>query len=409
MVTTSVLAPSERYSDALLDSMRLRGDPAADRVIQALFADREVTEARRLLRTLVENDQPPPDGLPPEVLAYLNAAPPVRVESVGAIEKGQDLFVEHGPIMLMCLGCYSLPASYAAAKGVIVLHRTAYLEKRPTKRLFETTQMVIDVMTPGGLEPGGRGVRTAQKVRLMHAAVRYMLQNDRSQPWDPALGVPINQEDLAGTLMAFVWGTLDGLVRLGVHPPAAAQDEYLAAWRFVGRLMGLDEALIPPTVADAQHLKQRIEERQVAPSEEGRVLTKALLDMMARNSEVAPLKDMPAVLMRHFLPENVADFLQIPKHAFEKLAIDALEILAKGEDLLLRDSPVLQRASSYFSVHFIRWMINVELGGKSAPFVIPLELERRWNLHGAPEPTFWARLVAWFRRGLQRLFAGTSS
>jgi len=235
-----------------------------------------------------------------------------------------------------------------------------------------------------------------------------MLQNDRERPWNPELGVPINQEDLAGTLMAFVWGTLDGLARLGVHPPAAAQEEYLAAWRFVGRLMGLDEALIPPTVADAERLKQRIEARQVAPSEEGRVLTKALLDMMARNSEALPLRDMPAVLMRHFLPENVSDFLGIPKHSFEKLAVDALELLAKGEDLLLRDSPLLQKASSHFSVHFIRWMINVELGGKSAPFVIPLELERRWNLHGAPEPTFWQRLVQWFRRGWLQLFAGAS-
>jgi hypothetical protein len=238
----------------------------------------------------------------------------------------------------------------------------------------------------------------------MHAAVRYMLQNDREQPWPAELGVPINQEDLAGTLMAFVWGTLDGLEKLGVHPPAPAREEYLAAWRFVGRLMGLDPALIPGTVADAERLKQRIEDRQIAPSEEGRLLTRVLLDMMERNSEGAPLKAMPAILMRHFLPEHVADFLGVPKHAFEKLAIEALELLAKGEDLLMRDSPVLQRAARSFSVHFIRWMISVELGGRAAPFSIPLELERRWNLHGAPEPTFLQRLAAWFRRGWHRLF-----
>jgi len=404
MVTTSAATQSDRYSDAVLDAARLRGDPPADRVIQALFADRAVTEARRLLGTLVRNDQPPPDGLPPEVTEYLNAAPALAPETAGSIEQGQALFTEHGPIMLMCLGCYSLPASYAAAKGVVVLHRTAYLERRPTKRLFETTQMVIDVMTPGGLEPGGRGVRTAQKVRLMHAMVRHMIENDREQPWPAELGVPINQEDLAGTLMTFVWGTMDGLSKLGVHPPAQAKEQYLSAWRYVGRLMGLEEALIPRTMAEAEHLKQRIQDRQVAPSEEGRALTKALLDMMERNSELPPLQGMPSTLMRHFLPENVADFLGIPKHPLERLAVDALELLAQGEEVSLRDSPAIQHAARYFSVHFIEWMINVELGGRSAPFVIPLHLQRRWGIGKETEPTFFQRFLAWLARGWRRLF-----
>lgn len=396
----------ERWTDALLDSMRQRGDPPADRVIESLLADREMLEARKLLRALVENDQPPPEGMPSEVIEYLNGFSVPTGPSAEAIQHGQELFAEHGPIMLMCLGCYSLPASYAAAKGVKVLHRTAYLERRPTKRLFETTQMVIDVMTPGGLEPGGRGVRTLQKVRLMHAMVRYLIRNDRAHPWPPELGIPINQEDLAGTLMAFVWGTLDGLFKLGVRPSPREQEEYLGAWRVVGRLMGVDEILIPRTVPEAEVLKERIELRQIAPSEEGRALTKALLEVMERNSEIAALKHVPAALMRHFLPADVSDFLGIPKHRFEALAVEALRFLATGQELLTRDSPALERAARSFSIHLIRWMISVELGGRSAPFVVPLELHRRWRL--TPEPTFLERVVQWFERRFRRLFGGPS-
>jgi hypothetical protein len=172
--------------------------------------------------------------------------------------------------------------------------------------------------------------------------------------------------------------------------------------------MGVEDVLLPRNMADAERLKQRIEDRQVGPSEEGRVLTRALLDMMEQNGEVAPLKGMPAVLMRHFLPENVSDFLGIPKHRFEALAALALKLLAEGEELLLRESPVIQRAARHFSVHFINWMIHVELGGKSAPFVIPLELHRRWGLRGAEEPTFWERLVQWALRGFRRLFGQRS-
>lgn len=395
------MTETAQYSDAFLDGMRLRGDPPADRVIEALMAGHQADEARALLRTLVENDQPPPTGLPPEVTSYLQASANFDATAGETLVKGEDLFAEHGAVMLLCLGCYALPASYGAAKGVVVLHRTAYLERRPAKRLFETTQMVIDVMTPGGLGPGGRGVRTVQKVRLMHAMVRYFLQNDPTRPWPAELGLPINQEDLAGTLTAFVWGTLDGLARLGVTPAADAQEDYLAAWRCVGRLMGIVPELLPKNMAEATALRLRIEERQVAPSAEGRELTQALLEMMQQNSDFAPLKHVPAVLMRHFLPERVADFLGVPHYPSE-LAVEALEVVERADSKLLNDLPILTRVARSFSLHFLNWMLNVETGGRSAPFVIPPELKERWGL--AQPASFWQRLAAWFGRTLRGLF-----
>ncbi len=389
---------AERISDALLDQMRQQGDPPADRVIEALFADREVAEARHLLRTLVMNDAPPPDGLPPEVLEYLRTTERLDAAAGEPIEAGQQLFAEHGPLILMCLAHYSLPAAYAAAKGVQVLHRTAYLEKRPAKRLFETTQMVIDVMTPGGLAAGGRGVRAAQKVRLMHAMVRHLIQNDPAHAWDPSLGVPINQEDLAGTLMTFSWITLDGLAKLSIHPSARAQGEYLAAWRAVGRLMGVDELLLPATVAEAERLTRRIQERQIAPSQAGKLMTQALLEMVQDSSDTRCLKELSAALMRHFLPEPVADFLGVPKHRLDALCVDAISVLARGGNDALGELPAVASAAHHFSLHFIQWMVNVELNGRSAPFVIPEHLRKHWRLDPNTEPSFWKRLSEWLGR-----------
>ena len=162
--------------------------------------------------------------------------------------------------------------------------------------------------------------------------------------------------------------------------------------------MGVEEVLLPRTMQEAEALKERIEKRQVAPSDEGRVLTRALLEVMRRNSELSPLQDLPAALMRHFLPERVSDFLGIPEHRFQELAVDALKLLTEGGELLLRESPELQRTARSFSIHFIRWMVDVQLGGRSAPFVVPLELRRRWRL--TPEPTFSERLVQWVQAEL---------
>src|SRR5687768_16325233 len=190
------------WSDAFLDSKRTRGDEAADRVIAELFEEGDVAAVNQLMQTLVVNDGMPSELLPPNVRDYLDRTSSAPLVDPELVEIGEDVFGLYGPEILAILGFYSLPAAYAAKKGVQVLYRTAYLEKRPVRRVFETTQMVIDVMAEDGLGPHGKGVRTAEKVRLMHAAVRHLIRSDPKNPWDvKELGVPINQEDLAGTLM----------------------------------------------------------------------------------------------------------------------------------------------------------------------------------------------------------------
>ena len=169
-----------------------------------------------MLDGLTRNDGIPSADLPPAVRDYLATTSLLPPFDPAAVAAAQALFARHGPEILVVLGFYSLPASYMAKKGAQVVYRTGYMAKRPLRRVFETVQMVIDVLSPGGLEPAGAGVRTAQKVRLMHAAVRHLLTHDPARPWEEDLGVPINQEDLAGTLMTFSCLVLEGLGRLGI-------------------------------------------------------------------------------------------------------------------------------------------------------------------------------------------------
>ena len=72
------------------------------------------------------------------------------------IEIAQDLFSQYGPEILMILGCYCLPAAYSAKKGVQVLATTRFLQLEPDRRLAETAQIIVDVMS-GGLGPGNHG------------------------------------------------------------------------------------------------------------------------------------------------------------------------------------------------------------------------------------------------------------
>ncbi len=358
--------------------MRRTGDPLADNVVAALFESGGVFRVWDLMKTLVQNDHPTPEQLPPEMRDYLAATANVPAADESAIRYGQLLFERCGAEILVVLGFYSLPASYAARKGVQVLYRTGYLNNRPNHRLFETTQMVLDTMVPGGLAPDGRGVRTVQKIRLLHAATRRLIVNDPENPWEEELGVPINQEDLAGTLMVFTHIILDGLAKLGITVSAEEAQGYLETWRVIARMLGIREELIPTTPADAKGLCDTIQRRQVASSPEGTAMTNALLQMMEHKMPPGPWRAWPAALMRHFLPGDVADNFGIAHHKFEEHLLDSLSHCRQEMDSIAGHVSPRLWIIRKFSLVFFKVLITMELGGKRTPYVIPTSIHHGW-------------------------------
>jgi len=385
-------------TDTMLDAARMRGDALADQTVEAIFDSGNTAAVIQLLGSLMRDDQAP-GALPPAVLDYLARTGDTVARTRDSAAAGERLFAEHGPEIMALLCCYSLPSSYAAKKGVQVLHRTAYLAKRPNRRLFETSQFIVDVMSPGGLGPRGRGVRTAQKVRLMHAAIRHLILVDTANSWDTAtLGVPINQEDLLGTLMTFSWIILDGLARLGVRLPPDQQQAYLETWLAVGQLMGIEPELLPATVAEAKALTALIERRQVADSPEGREMMTALLHMMQSNVPMA-FHTVPGCLIREFLPTDVAQFLGVPSHRFEEEVIRLVERALLPLERFIDVEAKRRALVRGFSLHLLGWMIAVETDGRPTKFTLPQSLTEAWQLAPADsEESFWQKLEHRFRR-----------
>jgi hypothetical protein len=374
------------WTDAQLDAKRLRGDPLADVVVAELFAKGEREAVNALMTTLVRNDGLPPEQLPPIVLDYLTQTSAIPIADPKQVERGERMFGTFGPEMLMVLGFYSLPASYAAKKGVQVLYRTAYLLRRPVRRVFETTQMVVDVMAPRGLEPGGRGVRTAQKVRLMHAAIRHLTVTDPKLPWDQdALGVPINQEDMAGTLMTFSTLVWQGLSRLGIQLADDERAAYLHAWQVIGRIMGIDEDLIPATVGDAMNLTALIRRRQIGPSPEGQAMTPALIggmqDLMPR---LTP--GLASSMVHHFLDDDpfqhqdVAEMLGVPPANWTHYLVELISLLTGVLGGLAEHSADVAGLLRAFSRPMVQAMLTVERGGARPAFSVPGSFREEWQM-----------------------------
>jgi hypothetical protein len=130
---------------------------------------------------------------------------------------------------------------FSAPKIIEVLLQTSYLTSPSSaltnRRLFETTQMILDAMTD--MTPStGIGFRSVLKVRMLHSHVRLrLLQSPKYNT--QKYGIPINQEDLLATLGAFSVACIWSMERMKIHISPQDKEAYIAAWRTIGYYMGI--------------------------------------------------------------------------------------------------------------------------------------------------------------------------
>jgi ER-bound oxygenase mpaB/B'/Rubber oxygenase, catalytic domain len=380
---------SSRWTDALLDSMREKGDPVADDPVADVFKRGGVGAVNNILRTLVRVDQPVPDDLPPELKNYLvDTLPMPEWADMAKIKRGQQLFETWGVLIVLCLFCASLPSSYAAAKGVKVLYLTARLETDARRRVMETGQFLMDVLTVGGLDDEGKGRRTIQRVRLMHAAVRHLIKARAS--WNPGWGKPINQEDLAGTLLAFSAVVVEPMVRLGVSVSPKNVDAYIHLWNVIGHLLGVRDEMLVRDADDAIALVDAIRRRQFEASPEGQEMTKALMKLLDELTPSYEFDDTIPPLIRHLIGDETADMLDVPKSRLGGCIRELTRVanwffvgVFGPTGQTKRDSErdkLVSDLARPFGHELVDGLFKLERGGERAPFDLPDHLARRWDI-----------------------------
>ncbi|BDC50638.1 hypothetical protein F183_A29540 [Bryobacterales bacterium F-183] len=372
--------PVPQRGNEYFDRMRQEKDPLADSVVDELFREGTIENVNLVMRTLVANDGIDSAEFPPQVAKFLQDtskwptwADPARIEN------GQQLFWRYGPKIIAILHCYSLPFCYAAEKGVQVLALTGRLSSNPTRRIIETAQMVVDVLSPGGMDPGsGKGILTAQKVRLMHAAVRRLtLQSGR---WNPDWDQPINQEDLVGTLLSFSWVVLDGLQKLGIEVTGAEAEDYQHCWNVVGYILGIREELLPQSAKEAGELASSIKSRLYANCKEGEEMTAALVGMMTHIVPGDAFDFAPAALIRYLMGEEDAALIGVHPNALSGLLQHPARLLIRGGSKTLQGVGYYGPLSETFSRLLIVGLIHVMRQGNRPSFQIPQVLRQRWGI-----------------------------
>lgn len=367
---------TSRWDSSKIIQLAHRGDPVADAVVSELFAEHSLPGVQQLLNSLTRNRDSIPEDLPDYVRRYFETLP-VSDSELERATAGEAFFAQHGPEIMMVLCCAALPFDYANARGVQVLSQTGFLAKQPNLRVAQTAQMIVDVLAPGGLGPKGFGVRSAQKVRLMHAAIRCMLLGAPQTEWDrKSLGVPISQLQLLYTLMSFTQVVLAGLYRLGLEITREEAQSYLDAWGVVGRILGIEPDVIPKTIAEAEELTTALSLEAQGNTLSGKQLTVALAGLVGE--VLGPLACLRFSLIRYFTGPTLAGLLELPRQPVRDMIVGSVAWVAQAVDNFRRGSRGRQLAFRWLTLRLIQHLID-EQTGKRRMFQIPTVLHDDWK------------------------------
>ena len=363
------------WDDAFLDGLRTQADPSADFVVAGLFSGTQ--DASAAFRALIVEQHEPADS---DLKAFLDEQPPAPPwMDPDLVAAGQERFARWGSHVFTALYAASLSSAYACRRGVQVLGLTARLETDTKRRLNETAQFHLDVMEPGALNAGGRGYADVRHVRLMHAAVRWLIQNDPRVEWDPAWGTPINQEDLLETLLTFTEIVFEVFDRTGIVYSEEDADAYLHTWSLIGHYLGVRDDLLPLTRAQTAVLMPIVRRRQFGPSTPGPVLMAALLEQGTR---LAPpgLRGLPASTVRYYVGDATADLLGVPKANWTRNLFEPLGDLSRRVSLEKLHHRLLQALSTKVGFGMLSLAVRAERYGDRPAFAVPTSLAARWNI-----------------------------
>jgi hypothetical protein len=380
----------DRFTAGFLDDLRNEGDPPADAAVTEFF-DGQDRPADELFSALVRATKAPVDDEHAAGIGAFVTAEEAWPDWVDPdlVRQGQQVFGDFGPQLGLGLWMASLPADYAGADGALPLLFTTRLTRSPRRRYLETGQMLVNVMTPGGLDPGGVGYETVRHVRLMHAAVRHALLHvsdiDTASdadlpPWDPKLGIPVNQGDLLGALFAFSIVGVRCLERSGVRLTDADAEAYIHTWNLVGHQLGIRDDLLPLDRADAEAVFATICTREYRSSAAGRELTAAAIECMQELLVSKRLRGLPATGIRHYLGNDVADLLGVPPADWTR-SFFAFERRSDGIFArTLSRIPGTRQMTARLGRRMFESFIEAERGGDRATFEITDELRQAWGI-----------------------------
>jgi hypothetical protein len=320
------MAESKWSDPAFHEKLRHSSDERADAVAREVLEGKDgQANARRvseIFRTMTVSDEPLPADLPEPVKRFFEEtrALPSGID-LEKIARAEGIFMRHAFTASLVLLAKALPEGYSAPTFGKILNLSQDLDRHPYRRLLGVLQMVVNVCSDRGFEHGGSVVVTAQKLRLMHAAIRVHIVPRYLPDFEKKWGRPISMLDMLATIMGFSYLVIDGLRKLEVGLEESEAEDYYYLWSVFAQLMGIhpDGApesfdYVPRTLADARAFYETYSKLNYVPASENpegvrlaQANVKMLEDMVPRYLRILRLQAAPRIFTWELVgPEGCA-------------------------------------------------------------------------------------------------------
>jgi hypothetical protein len=280
----NISTPQFIWNGIDLEALRQVMDQPADDAVAEIFQSKSMDHLRTILKGMAQNDSFVSHELPAGLHDFVQNELKFQFtsEDIELFNQAHEIWKEHGMKFVFILFFRALPYTYMAEKPANVLTTTKLLVTHTERRVFETAQFVFDVMDKNWWEPDKRGILTALKVRIMHAAMRHIiLARTAEEKWNEEWGKPISQEDLVATNQVFSLEFFKGMEYIGETLNTGQQKAWFHTWKTIGKIMGVEDRLISKDVNEAWTLQHTVyahlfKDKTIA----GIPLTNALVDTL---------------------------------------------------------------------------------------------------------------------------------
>lgn len=183
-------------------------------------------------------------------------------------------------------------------------------------------------------------------------------------------GVPINQEDLAGTICLFGPVLLESMKKLNYTISKETEENHMILWRTVGHFIGIEPELLPENYQQTLDYMDAVRKHQWNPSPASLNLVRSLYKSLHLRPRYFFL---PArfwnELSRYLLGDQPANLMQISKPTlFWSVVIFLLRLFVILQCFLHTRIPFCARLNC--SVNWFYWDFNINrsVGGRSVDF-----------------------------------------
>jgi hypothetical protein len=287
-------------------------DDPIDGLVASLVDNGQVPAVNAALASWVNNNDPLPSGLPANLAAYLQQAGTLpswadraKLRLAADFNRRKDTYL----FMLYGLGSGIMSTVIPReAESVYWSAGGANMKDRAAK----TFTFGYDLSELTAYEPTGQFVVTANKTRLVHAAVRHLLP--QSQHWQAATDtkIPISNGDILVTFHSLGTFVHRKLLEWKVPMTAAEEDAFLHMWQVAIHLLGVRDEFIPKTWADANAQSAYALTPILAPTTEGKELAKDLLGLSAK-VDLGVTRGFLDEFVRYVLNDKIGDWLSLPR------------------------------------------------------------------------------------------------